>query len=224
MIYAEDVLSLHPVPGSLASQNPRANEPIYTTEGMDGAIRQAEIIAKLIRYDHVMSNDEPNDRMRPVTVGLSVVISQDCDLQQDFRCQSGDASYVAKDIENVLLCEVRSAEEVRTEKFANSDRPVINSAVWGSIKSNHHERYQFLEKVPPHQDLSVMGLPELVVDFKRYFTLPRDDVYRQITPGSAQGASRRCRIMTPYREHLQSRFANHLSRIGLPLDHQSDPA
>jgi hypothetical protein len=63
------------------------------------------------------------------------------------------------------------------------------------------------------------GLPELAIDFKRYFTVPTDEVYRRIELGEAR---RRCLLISPYLEHLSSRYAYFLSRIALPVDHASE--
>jgi hypothetical protein len=59
----------------------------------------------------------------------------------------------------------------------------------------------------------------MILDFKRCFTLPAHDIYRQINPSAGGSARRRSRLEMPYREHLQSRAAFYLQRVTLPLPH-----
>jgi hypothetical protein len=37
---------------------------------------------------------------------------------------------------------------------------------------------------------------------------------------SQNGAQRRCRLLVPYREHLQSRLAFYLQRVAIPEPHR----
>ena len=127
---------------------------------------------------------------------------------QDFSARQSDQPHQLPD---VLFCQLPTAEELRST-------PGINSSIWGRIKINKDERYHFLEKVPQDCDLAGTGMPELGVDFKRYFTVPTVEVYRWLELGMTK---RRSVICTPYLEHLSSRFAYFLSRVGLPLDHLS---
>ena len=86
-----------------------------------------------------------------------------------------------------------------------------------AITQNKNERYQCIESVPSEQDSAGEGLAALGIDFKRYFTLPTDELYKRIALGLVR---RRCRLKTPYAEQLASRFFYFQSRIALPQDHQ----
>lgn len=55
-----------------------------------------------------------------------------------------------------------------------------------------------------------LGVPEFVIDFKHFFTVPVDVVYKQ------RKTIYIATIGELYREELSQRFANFLSRIGLP--------
>jgi hypothetical protein len=70
-----------------------------------------------------------------------------------------------------------------------------------SIEINDNPRYHFLK--------SDIDLPDLVVDFKRFFTLPRDEAYSLLD-------SRKARLDTLFRESVSQRFASFQSRIALP--------
>jgi hypothetical protein len=115
-------------------------------------------------------------------------------------------------IPNVLLCEVTTAEALR-------DRAEINSGIWKLIRANRDERYQFLQAVAETEDLHGRGLPELSVDFKRYFTIPTEEMYLQLETGT----QRRCRLRSPYVEHLSGRFCAFQARVALPGPHFSEP-
>ncbi|HEY8505607.1 MAG TPA: hypothetical protein VIL46_13565, partial [Gemmataceae bacterium] len=145
---------------------------------------------------------------------FAVVLTQDCDLEQDFRVRFPEAKPSDKLIPGVLFCEVATAEEL----FGIIRQ--TNKKLWDRIKISKDERYHFLQKVDPSSDLLNEGLPELAIDFKRYFTIPTDEVYRRIEVGEAK---RRCVLVSPYLEHLSSRFAYFLSRVALPEDHFSEP-
>jgi hypothetical protein len=145
-----------------------------------------------------------------VTHPLAIVMSQDCDLDWDFGARRAGAA-PAKQMPSVLFCEAIEAAVLRH----STD---INSAIWSRIKINKDERYQFLQRVMPDEDALGEGLPELALDFKRYFTIPTDEVYQRLD----FQAKRRCRLVSPYLEHLSSRFFAYQARVALPAEHQSE--
>ena len=55
------------------------------------------------------------------------------------------------------------------------------------------------------------SLPESIVDMRDLHTMPRAYLDRLIAEGR-----RVCRVVTPYREHLNQHFAITYMRIGLP--------
>ncbi len=150
----------------------------------------------------------------PVPHELVIVMSQDCDLLQDYnRRQAGEAATLP----NILLCDVYPAEALRT-KVEQQDQ--LGRKDWKKrIAQNQHERFHYLQKVEPGQDLQGQGLTATALDFKIYFTLPTDELYARL----GQGALRRCTLSTPYVEHLAHRFFKFQSRVALPRDHEMDP-
>jgi hypothetical protein len=109
------------------------------------------------------------------------------------------------------LAEVVTADVLRPRNQLKGD-------LWNRVKTNKDERYQFLEAVPADCDLFGAGLPELGVDFKRYFTLPSDEIYRRVELDEVR---RHCRLASPYLEHLSTRFCYYQFRIALPEPHKS---
>lgn len=142
---------------------------------------------------------------------LVIVLSQDCDLEQDFKARKEGGSVLP----NVLLCDVLPAEELRLKVRDNEG---LGKRDWKVIVQNKNERFQFLRMVSPEEDLKGEGLPILAVDFRLYFTIRTEEVYRRL----AHDTMRRCRLLTPYGEHLADRFSYYLARVALPLDHAAD--
>jgi hypothetical protein len=77
-------------------------------------------------------------------------------------------------------------------------------ARWGIILDNKNERYHYLLA---DIDLQV---PELTIDFKHYFSIPRSYLY------SSRKDHYIASINELFREALSQRFAYYISRIGLP--------
>jgi hypothetical protein len=145
---------------------------------------------------------------------LAIVLSQDCDLEQDYSTRNRTRPAIGiSDLNNLLssiiFCEVIKASDLR------DTGPDMDSKTWKRVKFNKDERYHFLAEVPASADLQGEGLPCLALDFKKYFTIPTDVVYWQV----GLGAKRRCFLVPPYAGHLSARFFSYQSRIALPLDH-----
>jgi hypothetical protein len=151
----------------------------------------------------------------PLIHPIAFILTQDCDLEQDFHVRHPVIRPSDKLLPTVLLCQVFTAVELR----GDVKKTGINSAMWNRISLNKDERYHFLQRIEQGADRLNEGLPELAIDFKKYFTIPTDELYRRIEIGEAQ---RRCVLISPYMEHLCDRYAAFLSRIALPLDHVSE--
>lgn len=203
---------------------PEEQPPLYAPS-VEGKLRQGEFLSGL------SISKLPIDAVTRTIDGLQageslsfvvrshpyvLVVSQDCDLEQDFTLRQTQPA-VAPDqlLPSVLLCEVFTAEELRGRK-TGPDK--IGSDMWKRIRQNKDERYHFFESVAVGADKLGAGLPELGVDFKRYFTIPTDELYLRMDRGHAQ---RRCRLVSPYLEHLTTRFAYFQCRVALPRNHES---
>jgi hypothetical protein len=183
-----------------------------TPTGVASCLRQGEIISDLDQFRLDLETIGTGSlSVSPYRHPLALVLTQDCDLEQDFKANAA-VNAPDKVVPSVFFCEVSSATEVRGAAW-------INSTLWKPIPLNKNERYHFLQKVDASCDAQQIGLVELVIDFKRYFTIPTREVYRRIERGEAK---RRCVLVSPYLEHLTSRFAYFLSRVALPSDHASD--
>lgn len=113
-----------------------------------------------------------------------------------------------KILPSILVCPAFPAKQLREgvhlNNYKNYFMQHINSCTWGKIKINEIPRYHYLN------EFSEFQIPDLVLDFKRYYTLPTDYVYN-IFEKSYIGS-----LNELFRENLSSRFSNYLSRIGTP--------
>jgi hypothetical protein len=177
----------------------------------DHCLAQGEFISGLIcSHINLISLEKPPLQINQVLHPLAVTVSQGCDLEQDFLARKG-AVKPDKVAPSVLFCEVVTASELRS--LVPKD-----SKIWARISQNNDERYHFFQAVTPEFDATDIGLEEQGVDFKRFFTIPTDELYYRIRIGEAK---RRCRLDSPYLEHFCRRYANYISRVALPEQHES---
>lgn len=193
---------------------------IYEVVG-PGPLRQGEIISGVVQTFLDPESIFTDEGFRFVTTShpFSIVITQDCDLDWDYKFRNPDEfpeHTVSEDkaIHNLLLCMAFTAEEIRNDRKARA----INSDLWKLIRQNKIERYQFLEQVSPTDDAKGDGLPELTVDFKHYFSIRADELYLRIKSNEAM---RRCKLKTPYMEHFIKRLYFYQGRVALPREHDS---
>lgn len=142
---------------------------------------------------------------------LAMVLTQDCDLEQDYNFRRTRKATQDKWLISVLLAPMYNAEHVyRGEHLSElgiSMEPVPRGGNTGNfLRNNERPRYHYLE-FPP-------GVPVIpsVVDFKHYFSA-NVEYLRQLKRTKFV-----CRISELFREDLALRFANYLARIGLPED------
>jgi len=172
-------------------------------------LRQGEILSDVVqvrlREGATLSGPDPRELVE-VTHEWVIIVTQDCDLEQDWRARAGQTGE-DKLLPNVLLGIAQEAGKVQ----------VPGKDAWKRLQQNKDERYQFLERIPPRLDALGQGVPELVVDFKQYFTLPTDELYRRVK----EQAKRRSRLSNEYLAHFASRFSYFQSRVALPDEHAS---
>lgn len=136
-----------------------------------------------------------------------VVMTQDCDLEQDYFNRIQEKKTQDKYLHSVLVCPAYLAEqfkkgehltdlEIKMESW-NSDRYKL-------IADNQNPRFHFLGIDQG------MHVPNLVLDFKHYYTISRDDLYSLVQTNYV------CTVNQLFREHLSQRFSQYMCRVGLP--------
>jgi len=180
-----------------------ASSPVFGAAHESSELRQAEIITNLTEYVF----DPQNGEVEASRHSYCVVLSQDCDLLRDFDDQKAGKP---SPLNGVLIFLARPATDLRDL--------VKGSDIRKRIIQNNDERYHVIEAAPAEADALKEGVPALVIDFRRFFTMSAPTLYYQC--GLENGANRRCVLSTPYREHLQSRLAFYLARVALPDPHK----
>jgi len=150
-----------------------------------------------------------------------VVLSQDCDLQSDFGREEEDIKKTSEEdkslegnnetqdckLHTILVCPAYDLNEFKEGKHLEGlslNMRLFKAGEISKIKGDKYERFHYLH------ELVDLGIPELVIDFKHFYTIPRDIIYNQ------SKKSYLATINILFRENLSQRFSNYLSRIGLP--------
>jgi hypothetical protein len=187
----------------------------YDTPGQKDRLYQGEIVSNLVQgcLDVTMLGTRGRPRVDLITHPYAMVVTQDCDLESDFMLRTAQR-YSGSALRSVLLCEVSLAEELRNAQEMKSN-------IWQRVRANKDERYQYLRAIGSHLDALGEGVPDLAIDFKRYFTIPTDEFYRRLELGEVR---RRAYLISPWKEHLSTRFFYYLYRVALPEDHYQKQA
>lgn len=171
----------------------------YSVSNAATELRQSEIIANLDQHIYHPVTKEA----QIVKTRFAIILAQDCDLLRDFEARAKAKPEV---LNSVLIYELMPWSEARGK---------ITGVSLERIQKNTDERYHFLGAVLPEADLLGTGLPELLIDFRRYFSLTAAEIYRQCGLPDADAAKRRCHLKSPYREHLQQRAGFYFQRVAL---------
>jgi hypothetical protein len=137
-----------------------------------------------------------------------VILTQDCDLEQDSKYRTTAAKNNDKILQSVLVSPAYGWEEfikgdhlqdynLKMEKISGSDQKK-------KIRQQQVPRFHYLEEDKANQ------IPPLVIDFKHYYTLPMEflrHIYKEHYAYSLEEL---------FREALSQRISFYLSRIGLP--------
>ena len=85
-------------------------------------------------------------------------------------------------------------------------------------KGNQHERFHHLPPVSEDVDLAGEGIADLILDFKRFFAMPAQELAARVTllPAAVGRADRRATLISPYKEEVLVRFHNYHGRVAVP--------
>lgn len=176
----------------------------YARHGLDRLI-QGDVLRDVTVYQ-VESTPDGHEDVHALVLQYAVVVTQDCDLEQDFeRRTAGDG--VDKYLHSIILLPAFTEGDVKEGKhleLLGLKGPPVGKDQMARIRKLQETRYHFLH---PEQDYQI---PPLVLDFKMSFTVSRDELYRALKK------SYLATMEELFREQLSQRFANYLSRIGTP--------
>jgi len=195
---------------------------VFSPSPTDGVLRQGEIVSEVIqvhvRADSLAQNAADLDLEEKVHP-YALILTQACDLNWDYDARNNDPTANEQSVEekaraekkrqgklvpNVLLCELSTADSLRLR--------LADAGLLTRIRANREERFQCLPAVSPKCDLAGGGLPELIADFKRVFSIPTDELYLRLN----LGMRRRTLLDTPFLQHLSARFGYYCLRVALP--------
>jgi hypothetical protein len=144
---------------------------------------------------------------------FAIVVSQDCDLQWDFNSraepQGTEGRSEDKYIKNILFCPLYQYESfIKGEHLTEWKRRtrVFYPKERDRLRTNQEIRFHFFDKCLDFQ------IPELVADFKHFFTIERELFYSKYH----NEVHFLCSLNPLFREDLSTRFSNFLARIALP--------
>jgi hypothetical protein len=143
-----------------------------------------------------------------VVFPLVIVLTQDCDLEQDYKNREKGAQ--STKLLSVLVAPLYNAEHVFNGEhlvdIGIKTEPINRKRSPGTmLMKNERPRYHYID-FPP-------GIPLVpsVADFKHYFSVHvayLEEVRRKNFV---------CRLSDLFREDISQRFAAYLGRIGLPI-------
>lgn len=146
-----------------------------------------------------------------VVFPLVVVLTQDCDLEQDHRFRWALKTKPTQDkwLISVLVAPLYNVEHVYEGKHLSdlgmTMEPINGrSTPGGYLRNNERPRYHFLS-FPPSEPIA-----DSVVDFKHYFSVNGQYLRRLRKTNFV------CQLAPLFREDVSQRFSAYLARIGLP--------
>lgn len=155
-----------------------------------------------------------------ITFPLVIVLTQDCDLEQDSEYYINARDNPSTDDKKLLSAIVAplyneglflQGEHLNDETINYKMRSITKKNKEGNLTTEY--RYLIENAIPRYHHLKFEEndpLVDSVIDFKHYFTLNIEELMR------IKGERFVCKVSELYREHISQRFAYFLSRIGLP--------
>jgi hypothetical protein len=176
-------------------------------EKPDSRISQGDIFENIEYIDYALEK-EGDIEIAKIIFPYVCVLTQDCDLAQDYNLRQEQKDNQDKILISVLVAPMYNYKfvldgthldllDLKMQKFNGGSKTAINNLV-----ENNNPRYHYLN--------FSSDFPELLIDFKHYFTLNR--TYLE----SVKDSNRRFKLKELYRENVSQRFSSFLSRIGLP--------
>ena len=172
-------------------------------------LQQADLLRGVRAFQlNSFNGDQPIGRVHHYD--HAVVMSQDCDLEQDFKARSvvdGTGNTADKLLFSVILCGAYTEASLKAGRH-RTGAAAFSGKEWKPVTQNKQPRYQYLGHVPGISD-------PLVVDFKDYFFVPGEFIYAEL---QEKRATRISNVREPWRDQILQRFGFYLIRVGLPLE------
>jgi len=181
----------------------------------DGRICQGDLIRNVACIEDVIQKGDYIE-VRRIVFPMIVVLTQDCDLQQDESGRWPEPQGRLSDNARVLsvlvaplynLAQFEQGDHLselglKMRDFRTGKKGLTTDEK--NLRQNETPRYHCL------QFPSNMGLVPQVIDFKHYFSVNSVRLRREKQSNFV------CKLGSLYREQVSHRFAFYLARIGLP--------
>ncbi len=178
-----------------------------------GVINQCDIFRD-VEFIESAIEDGKIIEVSKIVFPLAMVLTQACDLQQDFdarkRISETHTGNQDKFLISVIVAPIYNFEEFRLGTHLDQLGLLMgqhggrSKSGCKNIINNENKRYHYLNFA---DDVDIV---ESVMDFKHYFTVTvnyLNSIYKEKYV---------CSVDSLYRELISQRFSNFLSRIGLP--------
>ena len=176
-------------------------------------INQCDIFRN-VEFIEYVTEENSSIEVSQIVFPQVIVLTQACDLQQDFnarkKLEESKAGNHDKFLISVIVAPLYNFEEFRQGSHLEQLGLLMepkgrrNKSLCDNIIKNENKRYHYLNFA------SDVALVESVIDFKHYFTVTVNYL------NNIYGSNYVCSIDTLYRESISQRFSNFLARIGLP--------
>lgn len=177
-------------------------------------------VYKNVEYIECVKEQNGEIEISKIIFPYVVILTQDCDLAQDFdnrfnRGESDELVYGNNLIISVLVAPLYNAEHVYAgEHLSELKRAMRKIDQYNKKKQETTDYKRLLQNETPRYHYidfkNEIGIVPSVIDFKHYFSLNAEYLY------SIKKENFVCKISELYREDISQRFASFLSRIGLP--------
>jgi hypothetical protein len=169
---------------------------------------QGDILRDVLWLEHV-TEEKGIIEVSRIVFPLAVVLTQDCDLEQDYRFRSESKSTQDKWLMSVLMAPLYNVEHVYEGEHLSDLGIVMEKVPRGRtpgnfLRINERPRYHYLEF---EEDVPIVPS---VIDFKHYFSA----TVKYLT--ELKPTAYVCSVAPIFREDIAQRFAAYLSRVGLP--------
>lgn len=176
-------------------------------------IRQGDIYRN-VEYIEYVKEEKGILEISKIIYPYIIVLTQDCDLEQDFKNRKEKREKPEKTQDkylfSVLVAPLFNIEHFKKgEHFSELKIHMRDDIPWdrtegNKIRKNELPRYQYI-KFPPE-----LEIVDSIIDFKHFFSINIENL------NEIRRKNFICSVSELFREEISDRFAFYLSRIGLP--------
>ncbi|MBD3350438.1 MAG: hypothetical protein GF364_03025 [Candidatus Lokiarchaeota archaeon] len=175
----------------------------------DEFISQGDIFRDL-KYIYCFHEMEKYVDVVEITFPYVIVLSQACDMKGMYEIINNNGKST-KQMISVLVAPLFDKSKVQNgdylKKILGTNTPSekgFSSKDKSTIENDFHYRFHFL-----NFESSFLEVPDSVIDFKQYFTLNIDILYKNVS-------KRICTLQPIFKEQVTLKFSTYLTRVAIP--------